>query len=154
MMASVPEFANRIFSTESTRSINNSASRISASTGSEKAVPSRICSASARVISGWAWPWIRGGHVVEEVKALDALDIGDHGAGAGGGKDRVGRKVVVNARSPADHRAGGALVESRGVRVRIAKRAGFVGHARGFDLLGHWRDLPDEAGPIGIALLS
>ena len=57
----------------------------------------------------------QGGHVVEEVKAFDALDIGDRGAGAGGGKDRVGRKVIVKARSPADHRAGGALVEPCGL---------------------------------------
>ena len=58
IVASVPEFVNRMRSIDGTRPRISSASSISASVGAANAEPRRTWASTAATTSGWAWPRI------------------------------------------------------------------------------------------------
>ncbi len=58
IVASVPEFVNRIRSTDGSRRRISSASSISISVGAANADPRGTCAWTAATTSGWAWPRI------------------------------------------------------------------------------------------------
>ena len=58
IVASVPEFVNRSFSTDGRRRRISSASSISTSVGAAKADARRTCAVTASTTAGWAWPRI------------------------------------------------------------------------------------------------
>ena len=74
---SVPEFVNRMVSSEGMRSQRSFASRTCTSVGVLKAVPLRVCSPSASMTIGLAWPDDEGGGVQHEVEVAVAVDVVD-----------------------------------------------------------------------------
>jgi len=91
MTASVPELQKRILSNDGTRLHRSSASATSLSVGMVQAVPWASWAVTASVMAGWAWPWISEAKLLTRFEEAVAVDIGDPGALAAAGIDRIGR---------------------------------------------------------------